>query len=135
MGFGFGAGELGFNFGVNAVWHLIPAKDSDLEFAVIGGVYFNDFAENNYFVPRVVPTLSQTFFTTWGQVSPYVGVSMAPAFRLGPADSLFASRAAGGVQLVFRRMDGLRILTEMGLNLSNSNHQISVGISYPFEPM
>ena len=82
VGFGFGAGELGFNFGFNSVWFVVPPQTLDVDLALVGGIYFNRVSDQSFFVVRATPTVSQTYFTSWGQITPYFGWNLAPSFRL-----------------------------------------------------
>lgn len=132
VGLGFGAGEVGFNFGVNGTWHVFALRDVEPELALLGGIYFNRVNEANFFVLKMAPTVSQTFYLTWGEIVPYVGVQFTPSFRLGEPANLFSIKGATGVQFSFRDLGGLRMLSEVGLGLLNSTYELSFGISYPF---
>src|ERR1019366_4897830 len=41
VGFGFGAGEVGYNFGGQGVWYVLPDTAQQPAFAILGGLYIN----------------------------------------------------------------------------------------------
>lgn len=132
-GFGFGAGELGFNFGVHGVWNVLPQLKLVPQVAVLGGAYFNRVAGANYFVVKLAPTVSHTFQSEWGDVTPYGAIALAPSFSLvQSAANLFSIKGSLGSQLAFKGMDGLRVMTEVSLGLLNSTYEIGLGLTYPF---
>lgn len=132
LGFGFGAGEIGFNFGGNAVWHILPDVKSQPGFALMGGLYFNRVAPGNYFVVRISPLVSKQFTVGWGKVTPYAGLHLAPSFRLGQAENDFSLKGSTGVEFDVTGWNGLHIWTEFGLGLHHSAHELVLGVSYPF---
>ncbi len=133
LGFGFGAGELGFNFGVHGVWNVLPQLKLVPQVAVLGGAYFNRVAGANYFVVKLAPTVSHTFQSEWGDVTPYGAIALAPSFSLvQSAANLFSIKGSLGSQLAFKGMDGLRVMTEVSLGLLNSTYEIGLGLTYPF---
>jgi hypothetical protein len=132
-GFGFGAGELGFNFGVHGVWNILPQLKLVPQVAILGGMYFNRVEGNNFFVVKVAPTISHTFQFEWGDLTPYGAMSLAPSFRLVEAASnQFSMKMSLGNQLNLKGTDGLRIMTEFSLGVLNSTYEVGVGITYPF---
>lgn len=134
-GFGFGAGEVGFNFGANGTWYIAPDVDSQPAFSVLGGIYMNRVALNNFLAIRIVPTVSKMIPQTWGKVTPYASVQATPSFRLGEADNNFSIRTNLGTLFEIKAMQGLRLFTELGLAVMNSNSEIVFGISYPFKAL
>lgn len=132
-GFGFGAGEMGFNFGVHGVWSVMPHLKLVPQVAILGGAYFNRVAGANYFVVRVAPTISHTFQADWGDVTPYGALALTPSFRLVEvAANQFSVKTSLGAQFSPRGADGLRIMTELSLGLVKSASEIGIGITYPF---
>ena len=132
-GFGFGAGELGFNFGAHGVWNIAPHLKLVPQVAILGGAYFNRVAGANYFVVKLAPTVSHTFQADWGDVTPYGALALSPSFRLvNTAANLFSIKTSLGAQFAPKGTDGLRIMTEVNLGLLNSTYEIGVGITYPF---
>ncbi len=129
-GFGFGAGELGFNFGGNAIWYLELDKDLP-HLALLGGLYFNRVENSNYLVVRMVPTVSQEISFTWGKVTPYGALQVAPSIGLGTMGS-FGVRADAGTKFTFKELPSLQFWTELGVGVSRAASQVAVGISYPF---
>lgn len=131
-GFGFGAGEVGFNFGAYGVWHILPDLSAQPAFSLSGGLYFNRVDLSNYFVVKVTPTVSKTVRASWGKVTPYVGLPMAPSFRLGQADNSFSIKTSVGSEFTFQAWRGVRLWAEMGIGIVNSVHEFSLGFAYPF---
>lgn len=131
-GFGFGAGEVGFNFGLNGVWYVFPDLSSQPAFSVLGGVYFNRLAEANYFAVKVAPTISKTFKTNWGKITPYAGFHVTPSFRLAQPDNEISLKSSFGSEFALSALSGVRLFTEFNLGMSNSPHSLSVAMSYPF---
>lgn len=131
-GFGFGAGELGFNFGAYATWYVLPDTSSQPAFSILGGLYFNKVIQQNFFVVKVAPTVSKTFKTGWGGVTPYAGLPLAPSFGLGNAQNEFTMKASVGSEFLFRDLQGLRFWMEFGVGLIHSNHEVALAVAYPF---
>jgi len=129
-GFGFGAGELGFNLGVSGLVHVMP-KAIQPSFGVVGGLYFNRVSIENYLVFRIVPTLSHEFSTEMGKITPYAALQLTPAIGLGSA-SKFGVRASGGAKFALQSTEGLALWTELGIGLVNSVSEVAIGISHPF---
>jgi hypothetical protein len=134
-GFGFGAGEVGFNVGANGTWYIAPDVDSQPAFSVLGGVYLNRVALNNFLALRIAPTVSKMISQDWGKVTPYSSVQATPSFRLGEADNNFSIRTNVGTLFEIKAMQGLRFFTELGLAVMNSNSEVVFGISYPFKAL
>ena len=134
-GFGFGAGEVGFNVGANGTWYIAPDVDSQPAFSVLGGVYLNRVALNNFLALRIAPTVSKMISQDWGKVTPYASVQATPSFRLGEADNNFSIRTNVGTLFEIKAMQGLRFFTELGLAVMNSNSEVVFGISYPFKAL
>lgn len=132
-GFGFGAGELGFNFGVHGMWNIAPHLKLVPQVGILGGAYFNRVAGANYFVVKVAPTVSHTFQADWGDFTPYGALALSPSFRLvDTAANLFSVKASLGAQFAPKGTDGLRIMTEVNLGVVHSTYEIGLGITYPF---
>jgi len=135
-GFGFGAGEVGFNFGGHGTWLIFPDTDSQPALGVLGGLFFNRLDLNNYFVVKLAPFLSETVMTTWGTLTPYGGLHISPSFRLGEnPGNLVSLRASGGLQFLIKALNGMGLLTEAGLGIANSSHELLIGVTYPLEKM
>lgn len=132
-GFGFGTGEVGFNFGLNGTWYLLPDSGDQPAVSLMGGLYMNRIEEANYFAVRVTPTMSKTFGTTWGRVTPYTGLHLTPNFRLGSQpDNSLSVKASLGSEFVIKNWNDMRLIGELGLGISNSVSEIMLGIAYPF---
>lgn len=142
VGFGLGAGQTGFNFGANASWNVLPAVEFTPQLSVLGGLYFNQRGNRDYFVVKFTPIVSQTFFTEWGDVTPYAGLQLTPSFLLdqltqveqaaGVETSVLSVRTSLGAQFGFRNLQGFRLLMEGGIGIEKSSWEVALGISYPF---
>lgn len=147
VGFGFGAGEVGFNFGFNGVWHLLPDSGSQPAIAILAGMYMNRVQSYeasspteegtpkswNYFAIKVAPTISKRFPMEWGSLTPYAGMHLTPSFRLAEAANGFSVKSSMGTELQFSQVPRMHFWTEMGIGLVNSTHEVIVGIAYPFD--
>lgn len=132
LGVGYGAGEVGFNFGAHAVWYAVPDLESQPAFAILGGLYFNRLADRNYFLVRLTPLVSKTFAADFGKITPYAGMQFTPTFRLDQAENNFSMKASTGVEFNISALSGVKIWSEFGFGIVNSFHEVVVGLSYPF---
>jgi hypothetical protein len=132
LGAAFGSGERGFRFGIEGIWHAFDAKHYTPAVALLAGAHFNRFALANYFTLEFAPIVSQTFKTTIGEVTPYGAMRVMPSFRLGEPKNELAMKASLGTAFALNGLDGLQIWTEFGLALAASEHEIALGVSYPF---
>ncbi|MBI1862260.1 MAG: hypothetical protein HYR96_15205 [Deltaproteobacteria bacterium] len=135
VGFGFGAGEIGFNFGFNGVWHLMPDSGNQPAVAVLGGLYLNRIDKQNWFALRLAPMISKAYTMDWGRLTPYAALTLTPSFRLGEAQNGFSTKASMGTEFNFAEMKGVRFWTEIGVGLVNSEHEAVLGIAYPFDEL
>lgn len=133
VGVGYGAGEIGFNFGGQIVWYVAPDLEGQPAFALLGGAYFNRVADQNFFLLRVAPTVSKGFKTDFGKVTPYAGLQFTPTFRLDQAKNSISMKASTGVEFTITDLSGVKIWSEFGLGMLNSFHEVVVGLSYPFQ--
>lgn len=134
VGFGFGAGEIGFNFGVNGSWYILPDIAGQPALAIIGGLYFNRLDQANYFVFNVTPVVSKMVSVSWGKITPYAGLHLAPSFGLG-AGNEFSMRTSMGAEFNIQALDAVRLWTEFGISLVNGVNEIVLGVSYPFSAL
>lgn len=132
VGAGFGAGETGLSFGVNGTWYLFTHSNVDPEVAILGGLYFNRVEAANYFVLKLAPTVSRTFYLSWGEFVPYAAAQLSPSFRLGDPANQLSVKGATGIMTSIRSLEGLRFLTEFSWGLLNSSYEVSFAIAYPF---
>lgn len=128
----FGAGDLGLQLGVQGVWYLFAHANIEPEVSLLGAVHLNRVSDTNFFVFRLAPTVSQTFYLGWGELIPYSNVQMAPSFGLAQPTNQLSLKWGLGAQTSLHALDSLRIIGEMGVGLMNSTHQFSVAIAYPF---
>jgi len=135
VGFGFGAGEIGFNFGANGVWFIAPDLEAQPAVSVLGGLYFNRVGDFNYFVVKVTPTVSKNFFVNWGRLTPYAGLNIAPSFRLTKPENQLTLKSSTGIEFAVNSLKGVKVWTEVGIGILNSYHETVVGISYPFSAL
>ncbi len=133
VGFGFGAGEVGFNFGFHGVWHLLPDSGDKPAVGLMGGMYMNRITPWNYFTIKVAPMISKSFATEWGRLTPYAAMHLTPSFRLAEAANELSMKASMGIEFNVTQLSGIKFWTESGVGLLNSAHEIVVGIAYPFD--
>lgn len=132
-GVSFGAGKTGFSTGTNGSWYLVPDTAEQPAICVLGGVFFNQVNENDYFVVKMVPIVSKHVATTWGSLTPYGGLHIAPTFRLNVAQNLFSSRLTGGSEFHLKALGEGRLWAEVNVNITNSQHSIMTGYSLPVD--
>lgn len=134
VGFGgaFGSGELGFHLGGYANWYLIPDLETQPAVSLLGGMYLNRVAGEDYFVLTVSPTVSKRFTTRWGSLTPYWGMAFSPSFSLGSVPNAFSMKSSIGAQVQVNALQGMRLWVELGLGLVKSYDQVALAISYPF---
>ncbi|MBI4405646.1 MAG: hypothetical protein HY537_15915 [Deltaproteobacteria bacterium] len=132
VGFSFGSGQLGYNFGTNATWYILSDLPSQPALALLGGVYFNRMEGENFFVAKLAPTVSRLFKIGRSTVTPYGALQLSPSFALGNGTNQFAMKTSIGTQAAFEILNGLRFWWELGLSIVNSMHEMSFGVSYPF---
>jgi hypothetical protein len=135
VGFGFGSGELGFNFGPNMVWNVIPDTSTQPAFALAGGIYLNRVMGQNFFVVKINPMISKVIRIDAEKIIPYAGLSFSPSFALTMPQTQFGIKTTIGTQLEFSGMGGMRLWAEFGLGVVNSFHEIVIGLSYPFRAL
>ena len=133
VGFGFGAGQVGFNFGFNGIWHLLPDSGNQPAVALLGGLYLNRVSEWNYFSVKVSPMISKSYLMEWGRLTPYAALHLTPSFRLAQAANSLSMKSSMGTELNFNELKGVKFWMEMGVGLVNSAHEVVVGIAYPFD--
>jgi len=131
-GFGFGAGEVGYNFGANGTWYVFPDHESQPAVGILGGAYFNRLSLNNYFVVKLAPFASKTAKLPWGSVTPYAGGTLSPSFCLTNPANEISLKASAGMLFAIKSLNGIRFWTEVGLGIANSVHEVVLGLVYPF---
>ncbi|NDG28261.1 MAG: hypothetical protein EB120_13935, partial [Proteobacteria bacterium] len=119
-GFNFGAGEVGFNFGLNGTYYLLADDGKQPALSITGGLHFNRLLESNYFAVRVTPTVSKNFGMTWGRVSPYASVHLTPNFRLGAPENNLALKTSLGTEVLVKNWGDMRFVAEAGVGIANS---------------
>jgi hypothetical protein len=132
FGAGFGAGEIGFNVGGNGIWYISPDAASQPAIALLGGLYFNRVSNDNYFLVKLTPIVSKDFKTGFGKVTPYAGMHLTPSFRLNQALNQVSLKATTGLEFNVASMSGIKLWSEFGVGIVNSNHEVVFGLSYPF---
>jgi hypothetical protein len=135
VGFGFGAGEPGYNFGLNGTWYILPDARSQPAFAILGGLYLNRVSPASYFVVKAVPMVSKGFRVEWGKVTPYAGVHLAPSFRLGTPANLFSMKSSIGSEFQVKALNNLHLWAEVDVGIVESPQEMVFGVSYPFNAL
>lgn len=131
-GFGFGAGEIGFHFGVHGTWYVSADSANSPAVGILGGLYFDRLNQENYFIVKAAPVISKTLKVAWGKITPYAAMHLTPSFRLGVASNEFAVKTSIGSEFINTNLNGVRLWTELGINIVNDVDEIVVGLSYPF---
>ena len=138
-GLAMGAGEVGWHVGAHATWHILPDVDMQPAFGITGGLYLDRIetkgtlpVKASYFVVKVTPMISKSVKMSWGTLTPYSGLNMAPSFRLGEAQNEFSVKGSFGMMTALKNLSGIRLWTEVGIAVSNSQHEVIFGLSYPF---
>lgn len=136
VGFGFGAGEVGYNFGGHGIWYVLPDTGDQPAFAVLGGLYINSVRRNgdsrSYVLLKFAPTVSKSFASNWGKVTPYGAFHFTPSFGLNSVPSEVSLKATAGTQFLINSLGGVKLWGEFGLGIARSAHEVALGISYPF---
>jgi hypothetical protein len=131
-GLGFGAGEVGFNFGLTGTWYILADNGTQPGVSLSGGLHFNRLTEANYFAVRISPTVSKNLAMSWGRISPYASAHLTPNFRLGLPDNSLAMKASVGTEFLVKPWGDMRLVAEAGLGVSNSVSEFMLAIAYPF---
>lgn len=131
-GFGFGAGEVGFNFGLTGTYHILRDDGARPGVAFTGGLHFNRLDQANYFALRLSPMLSKNFGTSFGRVTPYAALHFTPNFRLGEPENNFALKGSVGSEFMVKEWNDIRLIAEVGIGMASSNSEIMLGVAYPF---
>jgi hypothetical protein len=135
LGIGVGAGEVGFNIGANATWYLLPDIAGQPAVSILGGLYLNRLDPANYFVLRFSPTVSKSYKTDWGRITPYGGFNLSPSFQLGNSYSEFSVKTSLGLEFSAQSLNGLNLWAEVGVGVISSFNEIVLGLSYPFKSL
>lgn len=135
VAFGFGAGEVGFNFGANATWFIVPDLETQPAVAVLGGIYLSRVIPDNYVVFKVAPMLSKTYKMEWGKLTPYAGLEFFPSVRLGTSVNELSMKSSMGVEFILKSMNGLKLRSEVGVAVLQSFNEMAFSISYPFKAL
>lgn len=135
LAFGFGAGEVGFNFGANATWYIVPDLSSQPAVSVLGGLYLSRIIPDNFLVFKIAPMLSKGYKMDWGKVTPYAGLQLLPSLRLASGPNEFSVKTSMGVEFAISSMNGLKFRTEVGIAILQTYNELAIGISYPFKAL
>ena len=130
--FGSGSGELGFQFGVEGIWHAFPQSRYQPAAALHVSGHFDRVARANFFALEVAPIVSQRFHTLFGELTPYGGLRITPSFGIGQPLNQISLKTSVGGEWVISGTEGLQVWSEVGIALVNSLDEIVVGLSYPF---
>jgi hypothetical protein len=133
LAFGFGSGEIGFNFGANGTWYILPDIAGQPALSILGGLYFNRVVANNYFVLRFTPTISKSYKVDEAKLTPYAGVNLSPSFRLGSAQNEFSVKTSTGIEVAASALNGINLWAEVGIGIFQSYNELVFGLSYPFK--
>lgn len=125
-----GLGKIDFTFGAFAKWVPIPDVEGQPAIGVRGGVSYMKYDDFSQTSIVAMPFLSKAFQTDVGRVSPYVGIPLG--VNSYDDDSDFFTRLAVGSELSQTQLENVRIIGEVGFELSKSFSSITVGAAYDF---
>jgi len=131
-GLGFGAGEVGFNFGLAGTWYVLADDGRQPGLSISGGLHFNRLLESNYFAVRISPTVSKNLAVNWGRISPYASAHLTPNFRLGKPENNLALKASVGTEFLVKPWGDMRLVAEAGVGVANSVSEFRLAVAYPF---
>lgn len=131
-GLAFGAGEVGFNFGLAGSWYILADDGRQPGVSLSGGLHFNRLLEANYFAVRISPTVSKNIPVSWGRISPYASAHLTPNFRLGAPKNSLALKASLGTEFLIRPWGDMRLTAEAGVGVANSVSEFMLAVAYPF---
>lgn len=131
-GFGFGAGEVGFNFGLTGTWYVMADDGTQPGLSVSGGLHFNRLLESNYFAVRISPTVSKNIGVNWGRITPYATAHLTPNFRLGAPDNSLSLKASLGTEFLVKPWGDMRLVAEAGVGVASSVSEFMLAVAYPF---
>ncbi len=126
-----GLGAVDFQAG--AFYKLIPYPDTEGQPAIGAKFGFlvadvNDETEYNL---RFHPLISKSFDTEAGILTPYGSLPLG--LRVRNDTTTFPLQIAGGVEYKVSGHENLRLMTELGLNLSKAFDYISFAVAYNFD--
>jgi len=127
-----GTGKFNAVMGAFAKWVPIPDVDNQPAIGLRAGIGFVDADKTNETSVNATPFISKGFQTEQGRFTPYGGVMLA--VNSNDADTFFASRLILGTEWKSPLEDwkDVRVLAELGFELSKSFSSLAVGMSYTF---
>ncbi len=126
-----GLGEVDFQAG--AFYKLIPYPDTEGQPALGAkfGFLIGEVADETEYNLRFHPLISKAFETEMGVITPYGSLPLG--LRTRSDTTTFPLQIAGGVEYKVQGHENLRLMTELGLNLSKAFDYISFAVAYNFD--
>ena len=126
-----GLGEVDFQAG--AFYKLIPYPDTEGQPAIGAkfGFLVAEVGNETEYNLRFHPLVSKTFETEAGALTPYGSIPLG--LRVRNDTTTFPLQVAGGVEYKVSGHENLRLMTELGLNLSKAFDYISFAVAYNFD--
>lgn len=126
-----GLGEVDFQAGAN--YKLIPYPDTEGQPAIGAkfGFLVAEVANDTEYNLRFHPLISKTFETENGALTPYGSLPLG--LRVRKDTTTFPLQIAGGLEYKVSGHENLRLMTELGLNLSKAFDYISFAVAYNFD--
>lgn len=126
-----GVGEVDFQAG--GFYKLIPFPDTEGQPAIGGKVGFllGEVANRTEYNLRFHPLVSKTLETEVGHIIPYA--SLPFGIRFNDDDTTLPLQAVGGLEYKVQGHENLRLMSEVGINVSKAFSYISFAVAYNFD--
>ena len=123
---GSGGGPRRFRLGANASFDLFPDMEGQPGVGIAAQTLFLRTPEGGRLDAQAMPYIHKSFSTPGGEVEPFLTVPFGLSFLTNtyrPVTSLV-------IGSLFKRGESIRYVTEVGININNSNTYVSGGIVY-----
>lgn len=127
-----GLGELDIMIGAFAKWVPIPDHDKQPAIGIRGGISYIDEDSFTQTSITAMPFLSKSFNTEYGKYTPFGGIPFG--LNSNDKDDYFTARLALGTEWTpaDEEFKQLRVIGELGFNLSKSFGSFNLGASWNF---
>ncbi len=121
---------------LSGLYKYVPYPDVEGQPAVgmnAGIVYASD-AGINEFTIRFEPLVSKKFNMNFGYLIPYASLPIGIQHRTKGRDKNdVAIQIAGGVEIAFENLKGVRFMPELGVDIDNAPNYFSIGAIFDFD--
>ncbi len=121
----------GFSLGFPFTW-FYEDDSFDPQIAILFGPYFEWISDTKYVSLRFAPFFSKSFYSEWGEITPYLAFEVTPSLYINNKSYRFLIKSVAGLQFALDKLEGLRFSTELGFGITNTFSYFAIGISYPF---